>query len=303
MAAAHSVLAAHRYTGLSIRETPTTRAARTVRGAQARGNVVRTAYLRAGPSSPEPSYEDVDNLPHNALIMGLFRRKMVEALDGEDVPSTGYTAIIDLTRKLNSRFKSTRETQLRTVAILASLMPSWLPGLFKIMFSQPFPALACKLNAWATALTCQWLMGKCDVNDVEVDGGQVARWQGVKVERCRYLEQTGCASVCINSCKVPTQEFFATHMGLPLTLTPNYETYECQFAFGKTPLPQSQDAAFASPCFVQCPSKRPLLAMAYSGQGGVSSPALDRTATQPGPKRQTAATSPQCHKVSPQAGH
>ncbi|GFH08469.1 DUF4033 domain-containing protein, partial [Haematococcus lacustris] len=133
--------------------------------------------------------------------------------------------------------------------------------------------------------------------------GSVPRGAGVKVERCRYLEQTGCASVCINSCKVPTQEFFATHMGLPLTLTPNYETYECQFAFGKTPLPQSQDAAFASPCFVQCPSKRPLLAMAYSGQGGVSSPALDRTATQPGPKRQTAATSPQCHKVSPQAGH
>ncbi len=25
------------------------------------------------------------------------------------------------------------------------------------------------------------------------------------VERCRYLEQAGCASVCINSCKVPTQ--------------------------------------------------------------------------------------------------
>jgi len=28
---------------------------------------------------------------------------------------------------------------------------------------------------------------------------------GVLVERCRYLEQSGCASICINSCKVPTQ--------------------------------------------------------------------------------------------------
>jgi hypothetical protein len=27
----------------------------------------------------------------------------------------------------------------------------------------------------------------------------------VLVERCRYLEQAGCASICINSCKVPTQ--------------------------------------------------------------------------------------------------
>lgn len=28
---------------------------------------------------------------------------------------------------------------------------------------------------------------------------------GVLVERCRYLEEVGCASICINSCKVPTQ--------------------------------------------------------------------------------------------------
>ena len=36
--------------------------------------------------------------------------------------------------------------------------------------------------------------------------------------RCRYLEETGCASICINSCKLPTQEFFAQDMGLPLTM-------------------------------------------------------------------------------------
>ncbi len=34
---------------------------------------------------------------------------------------------------------------------------------------------------------------------------QVGQGQGVLVERCRYLEQAGCASICINSCKVPTQ--------------------------------------------------------------------------------------------------
>lgn len=47
------------------------------------------------------------------------------------------------------------------------------------------------------------------------------------------------------------QEFFATHMGLPLTMTPNYETFSCQFAFGKTPLPEHLDPAFAAPCFGQ----------------------------------------------------
>jgi hypothetical protein len=213
-----------------------------------------------------------------------------------------------------------------TRGILASLFPSWLPGAFKLMFAKPLPAFSCKLNALATALSCQWLMGPCKVNDVELDGGGVSsccgaagggagsggasaqvvvlggllvagqctgtcRWhahgaaaaricwgpgrrpqpvpaaycascsqqplssaswtgvgsqdggrqgrgrlcragagsrlaavaqcpaaaccpppraqvgqaQGVLVERCRYLEQAGCASICINSCKVPTQ--------------------------------------------------------------------------------------------------
>lgn len=51
---------------------------------------------------------------------------------------------------------------------------------------------------------------------------------GVLVERCRYLEQAGCVSICVNSCKVPTQEFFAKDMGLPLTMTPDYEDFSCQ---------------------------------------------------------------------------
>lgn len=47
---------------------------------------------------------------------------------------------------------------------------------------RPLPAT--QLNAWATWLTCQWLMGECQVNDVEVDGGRVAAGHGVLVKRC-----------------------------------------------------------------------------------------------------------------------
>ncbi len=41
------------------------------------------------------------------------------------------------------------------------------------MLARPFPGFSCWLNAWATAFTCQWLMGKCTVNDVDIDGGKV----------------------------------------------------------------------------------------------------------------------------------
>lgn len=40
----------------------------------------------------------------------------------------------------------------------------------QVMFSKPLPDFSCRLNALATALTCQWLMGPCKVNDVEVGG-------------------------------------------------------------------------------------------------------------------------------------
>lgn len=203
---------------------------------------------------------------------------MGTALPTPPPPPRSYPAIIELTRRLNRQYASARETQLATRAILNSLFPSWLPGAFSVMFSRPLPALSCRLNAFATALTCQWLMGPCKVNDAEIDGGQVGgrraavpgqgrasegggalshhrawrqepaavparRWalpaccwhaaadsplplqthrhihpipvdvtsaqvgtgMGVLVERCRYLEEAGCASICINSCKVPTQ--------------------------------------------------------------------------------------------------
>lgn len=84
-----------------------------------------------------------------------------------------YPAIIDLTRRLNRQFPTARDTQLATRGILNSLFPSWLPGAFKVMFSGPLPGFSCRLNAFATAATCQWLMGACKVNDVEIDGGQV----------------------------------------------------------------------------------------------------------------------------------
>ncbi|GBF91530.1 hypothetical protein Rsub_04270 [Raphidocelis subcapitata] len=213
------------------------------------------ALRQAGPAAAAPDYAGVDAQPLNRVVMALFRRKMAEAI-GSDSQLQGYPAIIDLTRRLNRQYPTARDTQLTTRAILNSLFPGWLPGAFRAMFSRPLPALSCRLNAFATALTCQWLMGPCKVNDVEIDGGQVGAGMGVLVERCRYLEEAGCASICINSCKVPTQEFFEKDMGLPLTMTPNYDDFSCQFAFGKTPQPQAEDEAFSTPCFTQCPSRR-----------------------------------------------
>lgn len=102
-----------------------------------------------------------------------------------------YDAIVELTRALNDRHSDPVATQQQTQRILLSLFPSWLPPAFKVaapssdslvcvlllgrpymlacclpqvMFSRPMPGLSCRLNAWVTALTCQWLMGPCKVS-------------------------------------------------------------------------------------------------------------------------------------------
>jgi hypothetical protein len=74
-------------------------------------------------------------------------------------------------------------TQEATRTILKSLFPSWLPPAFKVMFAKPFPMFSNKLNAWVTALTCQWLMGPSAVNCVEMPNGTVANDHGVLIER------------------------------------------------------------------------------------------------------------------------
>jgi len=96
-------------------------------------------------------------------------------------------------------------------------------------------------------------MGECEINDCETDDG-IGKNQGLLVKRCRFLEESSCASVCVNLCKIPTQNFFIENMGLPLTMTPDYETGECQFSFGLTPTSESEFAAKDVPCLSRCPS-------------------------------------------------
>lgn len=129
-----------------------------------------------------------------------------------------------------------------------------MPSSYAVLFSKPFPAFSSRMNAWATWVAGTWLMGDCEINDVEVDGGGIGKGQGLLVKRCRFLEESGCASVCVNSCKIPTQNFFLQDMGLPLTMTPDYETYECQFSFGRTPSAEEEAQAKNTPCLSRCPT-------------------------------------------------
>ena len=75
----------------------------------------------------------------------------------------------------------------------------------------------------------------------------------------RFLEASGCASVCVHTCKAPTQEFFNQDMGVPMRMLPDYASYECVFEFGVAPTAADDAEARSAPCLVTCPApKRPI---------------------------------------------
>ena len=182
----------------------------------------------------------------DALFEDLFRRAL-ETEASQDFRSYddgrsrlrgdvgGYSGVVGVVRELVAARGAL--AALASQRVLRRLFPDWpprfgaeaatappaaRPGLlwwFEILFARPLPAFSAKLNARVTALAGQWLMGPCEVEDLSCDDAAAAVVPGdgvgqqVLVRRCRFLEESKCASVCVNACKVPTQAFFNDDMG------------------------------------------------------------------------------------------
>mmetsp|Transcript_22154 Transcript_22154/g.21383 ORF Transcript_22154/g.21383 Transcript_22154/m.21383 type:complete len:274 (-) Transcript_22154:366-1187(-) len=140
--------------------------------------------------------------------------------------------------------------------MLKRLFPEWLLTQYKWMFSAPFPEFSALMNAYVTHWTTNWLMGNSTIYDLEYTdnvGKTVTRKnQGLLVEKCRFLEEAGCAKTCLHACKIPTQRFFLEEMGLPVTLNPNMTDYSCKFEFGVMPMPLEEDPICKTPCLQNC---------------------------------------------------
>lgn len=115
------------------------------------------------------------------------------------LPYDDFEAIIDITHSMNSRYSNRTVVQTLAQDVLISLFPPFILDRFPSWFAKPFPVFSSKMCAYATVAFGTWLMGECEVNDIPFAS------QGVLVKRCRFLEESQCASVCVNSCKVPTQ--------------------------------------------------------------------------------------------------
>ncbi|PRQ45184.1 putative beta-carotene isomerase [Rosa chinensis] len=187
------------------------------------------------------------------LLLNVFRNKMVKQV-GWDSHKPGYDGLIEVANRMMLNNPTNSDTKEAAVRVLISLFPPFLLELYKLLIA-PIQGgkIAAFMVARVTAISCQWLMGPCTVNSVDLPDGN--SWtSGVFVEKCKYLEESKCVGICVNTCKLPTQSFFKDYMGVPLLMEPNFNDYSCQFKFGVLPPLPEDDAALKEPCLAICPN-------------------------------------------------
>jgi Beta-carotene isomerase D27-like, C-terminal len=186
------------------------------------------------------------------LLIWLFSKKMSKAV-GKTTKLKGYDGLVDLSKKI-MQGRNAKEQQAIVAKVLNSVVPPAVLTVIRTLFSPT--RWVCESNAWFASVLFEWLVGECEVREVEIVGrDRQVRTQksGVHMKKCRYLEQSGCVGMCINMCKLPTQTFFTQGFGIPLTMTPNFEDLSCEMVFGQLPPPLQEEAAYQQPCLVhQC---------------------------------------------------
>lgn len=181
------------------------------------------------------------------LFIALFSYKMSQAV-GKKTQKRGYAGFVDLSFQI-MHGRSAVEQQKLVAVVLKSLLPSFALKMVRSLFSPT--QLVCEWNAWFATRLFEWLVGPTQVQDVEVvgeNGEKRTQKSQVYIEKCRYLEESGCVGMCVNMCKLPTQKFFTEEFGIPLTMIPDFSDFSCKMVFGQIPPLLQQEDAYFEPC-------------------------------------------------------
>eukprot|EP00262_Sarcandra_glabra_P018585 TRINITY_DN6721_c0_g1_i4.p1 TRINITY_DN6721_c0_g1~~TRINITY_DN6721_c0_g1_i4.p1 ORF type:complete len:252 (+),score=24.75 TRINITY_DN6721_c0_g1_i4:304-1059(+) len=185
------------------------------------------------------------------VFMALFARKMGKFASASKGGEAGrsrfeidYESFVDVSRSVMKGRSRTQQQQV-VREVLLSMLPPGAPAQFRKLF--PPTKWAAEFNAALTVPFFHWLVGPSEVVEVEING--VKQRSGVHIKKCRYLENSGCVGMCVNMCKLPTQDFFTNEFGLPLTMIPNFEDMSCEMVYGQVPPPFEEDLVSKQPCY------------------------------------------------------
>lgn len=204
--------------------------------------------------------------PLDDLLLYIFRKLVAKNTGGVTSEKDGILGLLDQGRTFMLQPGQTPEAQHKMVYdTLGGLMTPILPPFYRIFMSGIVPKVGSAFDGkqlgpwfyapWLTTIITptffKFLVGPSKPNRRK-DG----QHGGLLVEKCKFLQESGCKGLCLHQCKLPAQEFFAQELGLPLTVSPNFETQECQWSFGETPLPPAEDPSFPKGCLVGCESRK-----------------------------------------------
>lgn len=217
-------------------------------------------------------YASIDRNPISQVLMGTVRSLLAKEA-GHDSPTPGYAGVMELVREVNDSEGTADALQTRArkgvfEKILPSLFIGWVPPIWKDYIQPNVPSWLANFAFFVVFYVLfPWLMGPMEGDDfLEVEVPKQVRNilfflpetfkvpQTVKAERCRFLEQSNCASVCVNTCKVPSQGWLTDDFGMELHIQPNYDDFSCRWKFGQKAPPLMEDEAIMVPCFTNCPS-------------------------------------------------
>mmetsp|Transcript_22923 Transcript_22923/g.54113 ORF Transcript_22923/g.54113 Transcript_22923/m.54113 type:complete len:449 (-) Transcript_22923:127-1473(-) len=204
------------------------------------------------------------------VLLSIFRKLVEKNTNGVASDKKGIDGLLEQGRTFMLQPGQTPEAQHKMVSdTLAGLMTPVLPPFYRIFMSGIVPDIGTEWDGkqigpwfyapWLTTIVTPTFFGFL-VGPSYPNRRKDGHLGGLVVEKCKFLQESGCKGLCLHQCKLPAQQFFQENLGLSLTVSPNFVTQECQWSFGETPLPPSEDKSFPKGCLVGCESRKALVA-------------------------------------------
>jgi hypothetical protein len=252
--------------------------------AQAAGTPPADSTTGDAPLVPDCELEPAryEDSPLDALLLGVFRKLVEQNTGGIRSEKAGIAGLLEQGRTFMLLPGQTPEAQHAMVRrTLGGLMTPALPPFYRVFMSGIVPRVGSPWDGrragpwfyapWLTSVVTppffKFLVGPSSPNR-RIDGKR----GGLLVEKCKFLQESGCKGLCLHQCKLPAEQFFARELGMPLTVSPNFATQECQWSFGLEPAAPADDPSFPPGCLAGCESRKLLLLTGASSPPASSPP-------------------------------
>lgn len=222
------------------------------------------------------------------VLLGVFRSLVQDEIKYSS-PQRGIKGLLEEGRHYMLSEEGTPDNQHSFVRrVLAGLMTPFLPPFYRIFMAGIIPATENNDPEWLVKAS-RWVVQQLPeyMQEEFPEGKQLGPWfyapwltsvvtptflnflvgpsrinrrkdgalGGIVVEKCKFLQESGCKGLCLHQCKLPAQQFFADNLGVPLTVQPNFATQECQWSWGEVPVPHQEDPAWPTGCLSGCPTR------------------------------------------------